>query len=435
MRRAAVTAAIIVALMVVAPNPASAHPLGNFTINIASVIDVRDEVLLVTYVVDMAEIPAFQERNALDANRDERIDALERDTYADHACAGLAEGIEIRGDGEAAALRARGSRVSFPPGQAGLDTLRLRCTFEASTRAVVIDYRDRNYGARAGWHEISASGSALAGADVPTRSPSALLTAYPQDRLGAPLDIRTAQIRRGPGPNAETVPRGPVVGGPVSRAAEPFAALVARRDGTILALLIAIVLGALHALAPGHGKVAMAASLVAARGTAWHAATLGVTVTVAHTVGVLVLGAALAGSTTFAPERLYPWLGMAGGAMVAAFGATMLRARHRHTHPPTRRGMLTLGVAGGLTPSPSAILVMIAAIATGRLWFGVALVGAYGLGMACTLTGIGITLARARGLLERAHAGTRLARVVPVLSAWVVIAAGLVLIARGAVQA
>src|SRR5205814_5073869 len=121
------------------------------------------------------------------------------------------------------------------------------------------------------------------------------------------------------------------------------------------------------------------------------------------------------------PERLYPWLGLASGALLAAIGAGLLRRairvrRHRHHHhdhpheadtrPVGLRALIAMGFAGGLVPSPSALVVLLGAIALGRAWFGVVLVIAYGLGMAATLTGAGLVLLRARRALDR-RAGAR----------------------------
>src|SRR2546430_12709083 len=133
-----------------------------------------------------------------------------------------------------------------------------------------------------------------------------------------------------------------------------------------------------------------------------------------HTAGVLALGLALSASSLVAPERLYPWLGVASGVLLAFIGAGLLRRalharghRHHHHHhahelPPVRtRALVAMGFAGGLVPSPSALVVLLGAMALGRAWFGVVLVIAYGLGMAATLTGAGILLLRARGALDR----------------------------------
>ena len=189
----------------------------------------------------------------------------------------------------------------------------------------------------------------------------------------------------------------------------------------VVALLLAVGLGAAHALAPGHGKTVMAAYLVGLRGTLRQAAVIGATVTITHTAGVLLLGLVLTTSRAVASERLYPWLGLASGLLLAGVGIGLLvRARaghhphphdhphphgHHHDHGPAgrplgRRGLVALGLAGGLVPSPSAVVVLLGGIALGQAWFGVALVVAYGLGMAATLTGVGLLLAHLRTRMD-----------------------------------
>ena len=108
-----------------------------------------------------------------------------------------------------------------------------------------------------------------------------------------------------------------------------------------LALLVAAGLGAFHALEPGHGKTVVAAYLVGSRGTVWHALWLGLIVTGAHTAGVYLLGAVtLYASRYVVPERLYPWLGVVSGLIIAGLGFTLFLRRyaapagsHGHGHP------------------------------------------------------------------------------------------------------
>lgn len=100
-----------------------------------------------------------------------------------------------------------------------------------------------------------------------------------------------------------------------------------------------------------------------------------------------------------------------------------------------RSGLVGLGVAGGLVPSPSALIVLLGAIALGRTWFGVALVAAYGLGMAATLTATGLLLVKLAGRLDRlasARSGLlgRLASLTPIATALVVLVLGIGLAVR-----
>ncbi|MEJ7772456.1 MAG: hypothetical protein WKF51_11190, partial [Geodermatophilaceae bacterium] len=113
-----------------------------------------------------------------------------------------------------------------------------------------------------------------------------------------------------------------------------------------------------------------------------------------------------------------------------------------HSHEPVGRGgLIGMGIAGGLVPSPSALIVLVASIALGRTVFGVFLVVAYGLGMAITLTVAGLLLIRLRGRLDRRAArsqrsGARswlaaIAAALPALTATLVLLVGLGLALRG----
>jgi ABC-type nickel/cobalt efflux system permease component RcnA len=111
---------------------------------------------------------------------------------------------------------------------------------------------------------------------------------------------------------------------------------------------------------------------------------------------------------------------------------------HPHESPaPNHRGLIAIGLAGGLLPSPSAVLVLLGALAVGHPWFGVALVVAFGLGMATTLAVVGVLVMRLRERVERRllrRPGTRVAAlltVLPVLTAVTVTGLGLLLALKG----
>jgi nickel/cobalt transporter (NicO) family protein len=477
-RRVAVLAALAIALVVAGATGAAAHPLGNFTVNTYSGLRVGPDRLVVDYVVDMAEIPTFQARQAIDADHDGRVAGPEASRWRDRECPRLAAGLRATIDRRQVPLAVTGSVLRFPEGVGGLDTLRLECALATPLPAgPALAYTDTNLQGRVGWREITAvgDGTTLEAADVPTTSVSARLTSYPSDQLTSPLDQRTATLRLRPG--GPSAPADPVAGdgtlasgarGGVDRATAAFTALVGERSRSagfaVVAILLAVGLGGAHALAPGHGKTVMAAYLVGLRGTLRQAVTIGATVTVTHTAGVLVLGLVLSTTRAVASERVYPWLGLASGLLLAAVGVGLLvRARtghdhphghgHDHTHdhdhgqhrhaagPPLgRRGLVALGLAGGLVPSPSAVVVLLGGIAIGRAWFGVALVLAYGLGMAATLTGIGLLLARLRNRMDRrlqlpgGSLPARLGRLLPAVTASVIVLVGLGLAIQGAAR-
>ena len=462
----------------------AAHPLGNFTINLYSRLEVERERLGLTYVVDMAEIPTFQ------AFGGEPLTPQAQADYVAQAAAELRDGLQLLVDGHRHDLQLTDQQISFPPGQGGLLTTRIELRLEtplpqlaASAQRDII-YKDTNYADQLGWHEViaqAASGVKLVQTDVPTSDLSNELRLYPEDMLASPPDVRNARVLIEPGVEARTETGAqPAL---AARATDPFAALITIKQQTpwvlLLTLLAAFGLGGMHALSPGHGKTVVAAYLVGTRGTARHAVFLGFTVTVTHTLGVFALGlVTLYASRYILPEQLYPWLGVASGGLVVAMGLTLLRQRmrgyrtqafpphdhdhthtehdrllfhehgpHTHTHMPpgadgkrlTWHSLLALGISGGLVPCPSALVVMLSAIALGRTGFGLVLIIAFSLGLAAVLTGIGILFVHGGRWLTRVgkrqhHVAERI-RILPVLSALMVTAAGLIITVQALVQA
>jgi len=193
-------------LLVAGAAGAAAHPLGNFTVNTSSGLRVGPDRLDVDYVVDMAEIPTFQTRQAVDTDHDGTVGPAEAASWRDQECPRLAGGLRATVDGQALALSVAGSSLTFPEGAGGLATLRLECALAARLPAAggpgrSLAHADGNHPGRVGWREITAVGdrATLESADVPTTSSSARLTAYPKDQLSSPLDQRTASLRFHPG--------------------------------------------------------------------------------------------------------------------------------------------------------------------------------------------------------------------------------------------
>jgi ABC-type nickel/cobalt efflux system permease component RcnA len=487
-RRLLLAATLAGGLLLAAAGAAAAHPLGNFTVNTSSGLLVGPGAVTVDQVVDFAELPTFQERAGLDADGDGTVGAAERARWAGSRCAALAGAADGRLDGARLAFRSTAASATMTPAGAGLDVLRLECTLSApiarADRARSLAWRSTAYTDRVGWHEVTAAGDGvtLRASDVPATSPSARLTAYPTDLLSEPVVQTRATVSFVPGGARHTAGRSGSAApafAPVDRAIATLTGLVTGRgDGAaavLLAIGLAIALGALHAVAPGHGKTVMAAYLVGLRGTVRDAAVVGGTVTLTHTAGVLTLGLVLSTTRALAPERLYPLLGVASGLLLAALGVGVLRrtlARgrahahpgghhhdhdhghdhgHDHDHPhghghdhgagrPRARDLVALGFAGGLSPSPSALVVLLGATAIGRAGLGAVLVLAYGVGMALTLTAAGLALVHARGLLGRVRgrplpgwlAPAR--RVAPAGTAALIVLGGLGLAARAAIQ-
>jgi nickel/cobalt transporter (NicO) family protein len=474
---AASAVAIVLALLV--PAMASAHPLGNFTINHFAALRVSENGVAIDVVIDRAEIPAFQERQRLDANGDGTLQPAELAGQDAAACTVLAGDLQLSVAGSPAPLTLGAAGLSFPPGAGGLSTMRLVCEYTAALPAqistdVAVAFADRSFAERIGWREIVVAGDGVTivgqGA-APAPDPAGVsdrLTSYPTDLLTQPLDVRSVAVsvaHGGPAlptwsaPDATAIdaaPGGPAavtgIGAVPGGVGRDLAALVDINDLTPLAIMvslgIAFALGVLHALSPGHGKTIMAAYLVGGRGSSRQAVGLGLAVTVSHTLGVMVLaGITLAASSLLPPERLYPVLGVASGGLVILIGGSLLWQRlrviwaaaahrrahqhghehehehehdlanehvhgHDHAHPHTHsqaregdsiswRGLLALGLSGGLVPSASALILLLGSIAAGRVAYGVVLVVGFGVGMAVVLAGIGLVLVHARRLVER----------------------------------
>ena len=474
---------LFTALLVLAvPALSGAHPLGNFTTNRYAALTVEAQAVRVAYVVDLAELPAYREIEVVDMDGNGTIDAAERDAYTARQSAELARGLELTRDGVALPLAPTTSALELTPGAGGLKTLRLEVGYRAELPRPdgEIVFRDHNFAGRPGWQEIVASGAdglRLAGSTVPTTDVTRALRAYPGSMLQAPLRVSEAHftIAAGAGsPAPVPVPAGARSG--AERFGDRFTALIADPaplgPWTILtSLLIAAILGGLHAFTPGHGKTVVGANLVGSRGTARHALLLGLVVTATHTLGVYLLGlGTLAASAWIVPERLFPWISVISGLLVVAVGASLATSRfraaaghhhhhHHHAHdhdhdhhhhhhdhdhghahlpppgtPITIRSLVALGVSGGLLPCPSALVVMLGAIALGRVAFGLALIVGFSVGLASVLTAIGIVLVYARGLLERLPLDGRFARYAPVASALVISLAGIAVVVEALAQ-
>jgi len=517
---------------------ASAHPMGNFSVNHYSKIVVESDRIRIRYIIDLAEIPTYQElqRAGISATA---IDPKSTPVtaYVSARGAEFARGLALNLDGKPAALRLVSSDVIFPPGAGGLPTMKMGFQFEvlsasASSNAnseLNIQYADNNYPGQSGWKEVVASSTAgsLLHTSVSAMDRSDELSNYPTDLLISPPQVLDASLVVGLSALPATVAVAPT--GQVSHQAaisiagsapaqsransEPPAAvrqahaahveassgstqgtptaptaihLQANQQQTprskfteliqaehlspwflFTAALIAIGLGGLHALEPGHGKTIVAAYLVGSKGTARHAALLGIIVTASHTIGVFALGAiTLYASRYIVPEQLYPWLGALSGITIAGLGCYMLMRRLTgaatdHSHAPGEghghwrfwkrsagKGvecvpvpasvvpaqtvglaqLFTLGITGGIIPCPAALIVLLSAFALHRIGLGFFLIVAFSIGLAAVLIGFGMAMVYARRFMTRLQVdGPLTRRWLPVASSAFITVLGLVL--------
>jgi nickel/cobalt transporter (NicO) family protein len=504
LRRALLLAALAVLSVLVLPALALAHPLGNFTINHYAGLRIEPDRVLLDVVIDQAEIPAFQARQALDSNDDGEVSERELEAGREPSCAALADELRLVIAGSRLEPDLTVAGIALRPGVGGLSTLRLVCGFEAPLSAPLetgaqVEFADESNAGRLGWREIVVEGSGVAvtaiDGELRAESVSDRLLAYPPGQLESALADERIVLAVSPGgaelppltiPDAEPIDAAgdppPADGGPVLAAAVPggvageIPALFQATDLTPVVLLVSLstaaVLGAGHALTPGHGKTLMAAYLVGTRGTPVHAVGLGLSVSASHTLGILVLAFVVIGAQgVLNPDLVVRLAPLVAAVTIVAIGGWMLAGelRHRsagrratrapdaahgrdhpdddhehdhehshggirHSHVPadgariTWRSLFVLGLAGGIIPSTSALLILLGAVAAGRPVFGIVLVVAFGLGMAAVMAGVGLLIIGARGRLDAVGADSFLGRA----RAWVPLAAACLVLTIGA---
>ena len=462
---------------------AVAHPLGNFSINQFSSIEIAHNEISVRQILDMAEIPTFQESARIDTDNDGKLSQEELNAYASSLARSIAADLHLNLNGEPLVLTPMGTRAEIGRGAGDLPTLRIEWRLSAGLPANVeighLRFQNDNYKGRAGWNEIvvsRADGISVFDSSAFSSSLSGELRNYPQENIMAPLGERAAELSFSSGP----VPSGAK---PLSdrdgriaegAARDRFAELITAPQITPMVVFVALIaafgLGAMHAMSPGHGKTVVGAYLVGSRGSLRHAVILGLTVTVTHTIGVFALGLlTLFASDYLLPETMLPFLGFVSGLIVFFIGVTLFKERlfklfgwgphhapdhvhsevepgsphshggiththggssHTHEIPEdlSLKGLLSLGISGGLLPCPSALVLMLSAISLGRVGYGLVLTIMFSVGLASTLTAIGILfLLVGKAVTRTGIAESRIVKVLPAFSSLVVACVGAVI--------
>jgi nickel/cobalt transporter (NicO) family protein len=473
-RRALLAAlATVAAVGLLAAPTASAHPLGNFSINHLTRVKISSDRVEARYILDQAEIPTFQERGLSPS------DVLRRKR------AEVTRALKLNVDGRKVPFQfEQGAVITYPPGQGGLKLTRVEFPLTAKVRSPhTIKLYDETFPDRVGWKAVVAEpgkGTAVR-SSAPSGDPTNGLRSYPTNTLKSPLDERSATLRVKPGSGTLTAPKGlDDATTTTNRSGDGFAGVFERAangQGVLLVLLlVAFGWGAIHALSPGHGKAMVAAYLIGTRGTARHAIGLGAIVTFTHTIGVFTLGlVTLLLSQYILPEDLYPWLNLVAGLLVVSVGLGVLRSRirwgraqragaghhgHSHAHPggddnghlhahdhghshdhhhdvPDRvtwKALVGMGAAAGLIPCPSALVVLLGAIAQHEVGLGLVLIVAFSLGLAMTLTGLGLVVVYAKRAVSRVSFSGRVTAALPAVSALVIVGVGFVLTAQAIPQ-
>ncbi|MBK7597481.1 MAG: sulfite exporter TauE/SafE family protein [Acidobacteria bacterium] len=483
LRRRSITISMLVVLIVLLID-AHAHPLGQFSINHFARIEIGSERVRVRYVIDLAEVPTFQASRLADVDSSGSLSVGELNDYLEKIAPGYVENLVLMAGGKRVTLDRTGTKeIGLLPGTSGSEAmglailrivLNLEGRVDISSQPIHFTFEDKNESDRPGWRELVLSqgdGIAVFNSTIFGNSLTDELKAYPENPTLAPLGERNGEWDA----TAGKIPAGarslslrdgrPVIRAKDRAAKDRFAELIAVPKLTpgivLIGLIFAMVLGGVHALSPGHGKTIVGAYLIGSRGTPRHAALLGLTVTITHTVGVYALGIiTLFASKYVLPEKLYPILSLISGLLVLAIGLTMFAKRIRnikghhshdhehdhahhhhhhhhgiglsHSHAPvhdesgsiTVKSLIALGVSGGIIPCPSALIVMLAAISLNRIVYGLVLIVAFSFGLAIVLTAVGIAFVYGGKLIDRIPAGNIWLRLIPALSSLVIAFAG-----------
>jgi ABC-type nickel/cobalt efflux system permease component RcnA len=470
---------------------AEAHPLGNFSVNQFSRLEIEKNRIRVRQVLNLAEIPTFQESQKIDADRNGELTRAELDNYVETLTPVYLANLNLSIANQPIELRAESKNISTPSGEGNLPTLRVEWNlvgdFTAANSTNRVSFENKNYAERVGWNEMvvaRAEGINVFDSTAFANSLSNELRDYPQDLLNAPLDEQRAEFSFNDGALPENAAALKNRDGQTASAPAPkdkLAELINIPEITpsivLFGLLLAFGLGALHAMSPGHGKTVVGAYLVGSRGTFKHAVFLGLTVTITHTLGVFALGLiTLFASNYILPERIMPFLNFVSGLLVFFIGVSLFKDRllsalgyataahhhhehgdeshrhdganfhshgedelmhthdgvHYHSHLPPEQitwgNLLALGISGGLLPCPSALVLMLSAISLGRAGYGLILTIAFSLGLAATLTVVGLIFLYVGKIFDNPALGNnRLVKALPVMSALVVACVGAVI--------
>jgi len=458
------------------PAAALAHPLGNFTINHLAKVRVDGAHLHVRYVLDIAEIPTFQimrERSSQGAWNGATLQA-----WADAEVERVRLGLHVEADGKRLALTSLGAHARLRPGAGGLpilywtDDLVAELTPSLEHRIAIADrvYQDR----RIGWKDITIG---------PQTEPTRELQVYPSAAIASPRAITSAsfvsssaglvsQIRLEAGfptagQNSTSLVRQTLL-------SEMFLQTDQGPFWILITMLAAFAFGTLHAIEPGHGKALLAFTLVGARATSKQAAILALSLTFAHTIGVIAFGIVLSFATAFVPETIYPWITLVSGVAIAIVGGRALircvrslqpfAHAHAHAHPhahphehahehgyahevdhghshaipgtqPLNFGSAVwAALSGGVAPCPAAIILLIAAVNSHRIGYGLVLIVIFGFGLAAVLTGLGLAVVHGAAWIASSGKYQRVAQYGPLASAALISIVGSVLLGQGFVQ-
>jgi ABC-type nickel/cobalt efflux system permease component RcnA len=477
-----IRAFILISILFLATLPAvRAHPVPRRVHDRTIVVKIGPEKVIVTYRLEVDEftvvyddLPAFSDQIDLAklTKPDEFYDAFTR-CYAPV----LAGNLMAKLDGAPLTFNCKG-RIHTLLDEQGKKLGHLRCDFEFQTDWQLksnspheFQFRETNYELEEGRVRLSLEGES----DIVFQNkvePEKKLQEMPPSELkpGDNATLRTVKATfsvsqdsshyiDGSSENAQSPNSEPPSTRSQPREADSLLELLLDSDRGIWVLLVlAGFFGAVHALAPGHGKTLVAAYLVGEHGTVWHALILGLVTTITHTGAVLIFAGIL---LVLNPERL-PNLEFFGGLLVTGMGLWLLLRRlagqadhfhlgaghhhhqshlhdgtdHDHGHAISTStmggwsGLIALGITGGIVPCYDAIIMLIFAISAHRVWLALPLLLAFSAGLAGVLIVIGILVVQVKGFASSRMKAGRWLKSLPIASAVLVTLLGLFLCYR-----
>jgi ABC-type nickel/cobalt efflux system permease component RcnA len=321
---------------------ASAHPLGNFSINQFSQIEIGKSQVKLRSVLDLAEIPTFQESQTIDIDKDGKLSQEELNSYAETVSPGYIANLKVSIDDQPVELRPTAKNIYLEEGSGNLPILKIKWDLVGDLPSLDANaihrfkFENKNHPERVGWNEIvvgHVSGINIFNSTAFGSGITEELSRYPGESLTAPLAERAAEFSFISGSIPQNVKalqnRDGQTTAPIEK--DKFAELIKGEitpSVVLLGLLLAFGLGAAHALSPGHGKAVVGAYLVGSRGTFKHAVFLGATVTITHTLGVFAIGLlTLFASNYILPETLMPFLNFVSGLLVFLIGLALFKDR------------------------------------------------------------------------------------------------------------
>jgi len=322
-----------ICLLIIFPLTAFSHPFGYLRIDAVSQISISSDKITLKYLLRLPEASAFSQLKIMDKNQDFIYTDEEKKAYIDQATPKVMENFVIKLNDYPVTLKTIDSKVMVNTGTGELSTLKVNYLFEAHIPEGLLRkgenklyFNDDNFTSTPGWKEIMVKGedlvTILSAPEKPKNIKNALCTK---------ADIVFSSMKGSTGGNNSEFSEPNI---PETHGDRGLVGLITKEKLSLSVILVAlglaVILGALHAFAPGHGKTIVGAYLIGSRGTIKHAVLLGIIVTFTHTISVILLGVICLFAFKYVmPEKLYPWIGFSSGILIAIIGIWLFIVRQK----------------------------------------------------------------------------------------------------------